>query len=146
MTILKRRHGYDWDGPGEDKNDDVRGYRRNFQEITGQDGIVILDFWATWCRRAGSSRPCKRPLPRSIRDEAAIQQPPVVQYQQSDFGFVGSRCLSETADGITDGMQICFCTRGYPQRLPISLTVARAVHSLAQQNQGQLQRGHQSQT
>lgn len=21
----------------------------NFQEITGRDGIVILDFWATWC-------------------------------------------------------------------------------------------------
>ena len=21
----------------------------NFQEITGRDGIVILDFWASWC-------------------------------------------------------------------------------------------------
>ncbi len=21
----------------------------NFQEVTGRDGIVILDFWATWC-------------------------------------------------------------------------------------------------
>ncbi|KAB1116755.1 thioredoxin, partial [Micromonospora sp. AMSO12t] len=29
----------------------------NFDEVTGRDGIVLLDFWADWCG------PCKRFAP-----------------------------------------------------------------------------------
>ena len=45
--------------------------------------------------------------------------------QQLKSGVVDSRCLDETGDGVTDGMQIRLGTRRYPQRLSISLKLAQ---------------------
>ncbi|GLY26562.1 thioredoxin [Micromonospora sp. NPDC050187] len=42
----------------------------NFDEVTGQDGIVLVDFWAEWCG------PCKRFAP--VYERASEKHPDIV--------------------------------------------------------------------
>ncbi|MEU4570531.1 thioredoxin [Micromonospora sp. NPDC023956] len=42
----------------------------NFDEVTGQDGIVLVDFWAEWCG------PCKRFAP--VYERSSEKHPDIV--------------------------------------------------------------------
>ena len=50
----------------------------NFQEVTGRDGIVILDFWATWCGACRAFAP--------VYEAASEEHPDIV------FGKVAATC------------------------------------------------------
>ena len=56
----------------------------NYTEVTGRDGIVILDFWADWCHACKSFEP--------IYEAASVANPDVV------FGKVDVEAATKLAD------------------------------------------------
>lgn len=55
----------------------------NFQEITARDGIVILDFWATWCGACRTFSP--------VYEAASEEHPDIV------FGKVDTEAATQIA-------------------------------------------------
>ncbi|MFI7301635.1 thioredoxin [Micromonospora aurantiaca] len=55
----------------------------NFDEVTGRDGIVLLDFWADWCG------PCKRFAP--VYERSSEKHPEIA------FGKVDTEAQQELA-------------------------------------------------
>jgi thioredoxin 1 len=55
----------------------------NFDEVTGSDGIVLVDFWAEWCG------PCKRFAP--VYERSSEKHPDIV------FGKVDTEAQQELA-------------------------------------------------
>ncbi|MCZ7425921.1 MULTISPECIES: thioredoxin [unclassified Micromonospora] len=55
----------------------------NFDEVTGRDGIVLLDFWADWCG------PCKRFAP--VYERSSEKHPDIA------FGKVDTEAQQELA-------------------------------------------------
>jgi thioredoxin 1 len=55
----------------------------NFEEVTGGDGIVLVDFWADWCG------PCKRFAP--VYERVSEKHPDIV------FGKVDTEAQQEIA-------------------------------------------------
>ena len=55
----------------------------NFDEVTGNDGIVLVDFWAEWCG------PCKRFAP--VYERVSAKNPDIV------FGKVDTEAQPEVA-------------------------------------------------
>ena len=58
----------------------------NFQEVTGRDGIVILDFWATWCGACRAFAP--------VYEAASEEHPDIV------FGKVDTEAAAQLSSEI----------------------------------------------
>jgi len=59
---------------------------KNFQEVTGRDGIVILDFWADWCTACTAFAP--------------VYQAASEEYTDIAFGKVDTEAAVELTEAI----------------------------------------------
>ncbi len=61
----------------------------NYEEILSQDGVVVIDFWATWCG------PCQRLSPIIAQVAEAYEGKAIV-----------GKCNAENNDALTEKFQI----------------------------------------